>query len=285
MRLSWAARSDIGKVRSLNEDSVVAEPGLFAVADGMGGHAAGDVASQLVAEHVRARRADVPLSLDALGELVTTANTAVRAEAARAGTHGMGTTLVAAMLVDNAGSESIVVVNVGDSRCYVHDENGLRAITRDHSVVQELIDARTISPEEARLHPSRNVVTRAIGADEHVAPDYVVLEPAARQRLLLCSDGVSGQLEPEDLDEILKECAAPDAAVEAIIDRVLEGRAPDNATAIVVDVEWSGLGASASEETGPRPDAADEITAPLPLRTAVAARPGSDQPIIDEVPS
>jgi len=262
VRLAWAARTDVGKVRRLNEDSLIAEPGLFAVADGMGGHAAGDVASRLVVEHLQSLSDQVPLPLEAVGELVSVVNATVREHAHVAGTGGMGTTLVAAMLVDNAGAESIVVVNVGDSRCYVHDADGFRVLTHDHSVVQELVDAGAISAEEARSHPERNVVTRAIGADDHVVPDYVVLECAANQRLLLCSDGVSGQLDEAVLGDVL--AGAPDAAqaVEAIIGRVLEGRAPDNATAIVVDVTWSPALLGDIDATGPRPQDDPEITGP-----------------------
>jgi serine/threonine protein phosphatase PrpC len=271
IRLAWAALTEVGKVRRVNEDSLIAEAGLFAVADGMGGHAAGDVASQMVVGQLYALREHVPLPLDSVGELVAVANAEVREHANAAGMHGMGTTLVAAMLVENAGVESIVVVNVGDSRCYVHDSDGLRVLTHDHSLVQELVDAGQISAEEAQRHPDRNVVTRAIGADDHVAPDYVVLAPAARLRLLLCSDGVSGQLEPDFLSSVLADEEDPGSAVDAIIGRVLDGRAPDNATAIVVDIEWDLPSDDDVEITGRRPASEDEITGPRPTRVLPTA--------------
>lgn len=277
VRMSWAARTDVGKLRRLNEDSLVAEPGLYAVADGMGGHAAGDVASRLVVEHLQSLSDRVPLAIESVGELVGVANATVREHAQSAGTTGMGTTLVAAMLVDNAGAESIVVVNVGDSRCYVTDADGFRILTRDHSLVQELVDAGRISADEARHHPEKNVVTRAIGADDHVVPDYIVLPPAPRQRLLLCSDGVSGQVDERYLEEVLGRISDPGAAVDAIIARVLEGRAPDNATAIVLDAEWTDV--VDLEVTDPRLVLDDaEITGPRPTVVVPAVPPLVGEP-------
>lgn len=269
LHLAWAARTDVGKVRQLNEDSLIAEPGLFAIADGMGGHAAGDVASRLVVERFGQLIPQVPLDFGVLSDFVADTNSTVRERAAETGNEGMGTTLVAAVLVDNAGVESIVVVNVGDSRCYVHDDTGLRVLTHDHSVVQELVDAGSITPDEARRHPERNVVTRVIGADDAIVPDYVVVEPAPHLRLLLCSDGVSGEIAPELLASLLADNAGPDDAVDAIIDHVLSGRAPDNVTAIVVDVDWIDARSDAFEITAPRPSPADADTAPRPVRGEV----------------
>lgn len=266
VRLAWAARTDVGKVRRLNEDSLIAEPGLFAIADGMGGHAAGDVASSLVVEQLRALVSAVPLDLDRVASIVAGINAAVREQARSTGNEGMGTTLVAALLVDNAGSDSIVVVNVGDSRCYSYDEAGLRVLTHDHSVVQELVDAGEISAEDARSHPERNVVTRAIGADDLVVPDYVVVEPAPHQRLLLCSDGVSGQVSHEFLRDVMATSPDPAAAIDAIFDHVLGGGAPDNATAIVIDVGWVGQFIDPIEITAPRPSLVDAVTGPRPNR-------------------
>ncbi|MFT3852160.1 MAG: protein phosphatase 2C domain-containing protein [Ilumatobacteraceae bacterium] len=291
-------------MRRHNEDSLIAEAGLFAVADGMGGHAAGDVASRMVVEQLHQLHGEVPIPLAAVGDLVVLANAAVRERAAEAGTTGMGTTLVAVLLVDNAGFDSLVVVNVGDSRCYVQDETGLRVLTRDHSLVQELVDAGRISPEEARHHPDRNVVTRAIGVDEHVLPDFVVLERSARQRLLLCSDGVSGQVDHGFLASVLGGSGDPAEAVEAIVGRVLEGRAPDNATAIVVDVEWDETLAGSGEITGPRPEREADRTGPRPVsavpvvavpdasgvpvagdqQQGSSASPSRSTPLITEVP-
>ncbi len=265
VHLAWAARTDVGKARHLNEDSLIAEPGLFAIADGMGGKAAGDIASAMVVEHLAGVAPRVPLPLDVVAELVASANSAVRERAAATGNEGMGTTLVAAVLIDNAGLDSILVVNVGDSRCYLYEQRGMRALTHDHSVVQEMVDAGSLTAEEARRHPDRNVVTRAIGADDVVVPDYVVLEPAAQQRLLLCSDGVSAQVRPEFLTQVLSESPDPHDAVTAIFDRVLEGNAPDNLTAIVVDVEWAEQ-TTETDVTAPRPSLVDAVTGPRPVR-------------------
>ena len=263
--LHWAARSETGHVRSHNEDSLVALPGVFAVADGMGGHEAGDVASRLVAEQLSALAARLPLSFDAVDELIGVANATVRREARELASDLMGTTLVAALLVENAGTESMVVVNVGDSRCYLHDESGMRAMTHDHSLVQEHVDAGRISAVDARHHPDRHVVTRAVGVEEHVVPDFVVLEPVGTQRLLLCSDGVSSQVDEEFLASVLAGDLGPERAVDEIVERVLAGRAPDNATAIVVDIEWAETGSDDdSDVTGPRPSARPAIIERVP---------------------
>jgi len=258
LELVWSAASDVGKVRRLNEDSFLAHPGLFLVADGMGGHAAGDVASEIAVGVFREQLAELPLVPADVERLVTEANRRVRERAEGAGMEGMGTTLVGLALVDNGGAPSLMVFNIGDSRCYSWSAgHELQLITKDHSVVQELIDAGAISVLEASRHPDRNVVTRAIGVDPSAAADFFVLPRASHQRLLLCSDGVSGPLDPELIAECLAEDAAPHEAAAALVARVLQGAATDNATCIVVDVRWADLGGDSS-------DADDDVTGPKP---------------------
>lgn len=253
VRLAWSAATHVGHVRQLNEDSFIAEPGVFAVADGMGGHAAGEVASRLAIDEWATLRDTVPLTAERVAAAVTSANRAVWDHALANSTPGMGTTLVGVALIDNAGEEALVVANVGDSRCYLLEAGELRRVTHDHSVVQELVDNGYISAEAADTHPERNVVTRAIGVEPGVAADFVILTRAPQQRLLLCSDGVSGQLPDDELAGLL--AAAPDAhaAAASLLERVLAGPATDNATLIVIDVEWTRLGhAAADDVTGPR---------------------------------
>jgi serine/threonine protein phosphatase PrpC len=299
LTLAWAARSDVGHVRRINEDALVAEPGLFVVADGMGGHAAGDVASRLATEHIASLRDRLPAELDDVVDTVAVANSEIRREALATGSLGMGTTLVAAVLVQRGEEESIVVVNVGDSRCYLADDEGMRIVTHDHSVVQELLDAGMITADEARSHPERHVVTRALGSTDRVRPDFIVLERRAHQRMLLCSDGVSGQLAHEQLVEAMRLDRDAGAAVDLILDEVLAGAAPDNATAVVVDIHWTSEREDV-EITAPRP--AMDVTGPRPAPTARAvptgmvihavpgveppAPPAEEQPVtpISEVP-
>ena len=165
--LIGGASTHVGNIRSLNEDAYLLDRRVFAVADGMGGHLAGEIASEIVINACAALVADEPLPISAVAEMVAAANESVRRYAKQHGTEGMGTTLVGAALVDNAGVDSLLVFNIGDSRCYVLPEAGrLTQLTVDHSLVQELIDSGELAPEEARGHPERNVVTRAVGIED-----------------------------------------------------------------------------------------------------------------------
>ena len=257
MELAWGAATDVGKVRQLNEDSLLAEAGAFVVADGMGGHQAGDVASRLTVGAVRDMLSEGLPDIGTIGTVVQRANLAVRAHARAAGQEGMGSTFVGAFVVQNADEEAIVVVNVGDSRCYALVDDGVSQITLDHSYVQELVDSGEITAEAAMHHPERNVVTRAIGIEDVVAGDFFMLPTAPRTRLLLCSDGVSGELSLGRMADLLAAVPDPAECAAALIAAVLEGRAGDNATAIVVDVTMLTPHPGVSEEeldvTGPRP--------------------------------
>ena len=287
--------TDVGKVRKVNEDSYLVAPGIVAVADGMGGHRAGDVASRMTIDACAELVTGEPLPIAAVEQLVSKANALVRAHAVEQDSMGMGSTLVGAVLVDNAGEDSLVVFNVGDSRCYATIDDGpLVQLTIDHSVVQEMVDSGEISAEEARSHAHRNVVTRAIGIEDFVAADFVVAPTGDRVRLFFCSDGVSGELSDAEIHRLLLEPGTPEEIASSVIDAVLQGSAKDNATAVVLDVirTVSDLvddqGASADDATGPRPRRIAEEqqisiqTTPRavePLVSKVASRR-----VIDEVP-
>ena len=286
MDIQWGAATDVGKVRRLNEDSYLDVPGAFVVADGMGGHQAGDVASRLTIEAVQVMLSEGLPDVGTIASLVQRANNSVRAHAGSAGQQGMGSTLVGAFVVQNADEESIVIVNVGDSRCYSLVDDLVSQITVDHSLVQELVDAGEIPPEAAATHPERNVVTRAIGIEDVVAGDFFVLPALPFVRLLLCSDGVSGELSADRLGQILATVDDPAEAADALIAAVLEGRAADNATAIVVDVRRTDPPhRSADDEldvTGPRPT----VVLPDPEVTAPLSRfPPPSMPLISRVPA
>ena len=259
LELECGAATDVGKVRRLNEDSYLVTSGACVVADGMGGHQAGDVASRLTIEAVEGLLAEGLPDVSSIGSVVTRANSSVRSHAGSVDREGMGSTLVGAFVVRNADEDSIVVVNVGDSRCYAVVDDVVLQITKDHSHVQELVDAGSISQDAAATHPERNVVTRAIGIEDDVAGDFFVLPSVERMRLLLCSDGVSGELTFDEIASILTSLDDPAEAATALISSVLEGRAADNATAIVVDVRRTLTDAAGSTEaidvTGPRPAA------------------------------
>ncbi len=262
----WAARTDVGKLRQVNEDSFLATPGIFAIADGMGGHHSGDVASQTVVGWLDQRGDQVPIAIERLDTLISEINTEVRAVGVAANGSAMGTTLVAMFWARSDARDVLVVANIGDSRCYITDDEGFRIVTHDHSLVQELVDAGDITRVEAESHPERNVVTRAIGIDDVVAADYVVISPSSGpQRFVLCSDGVSGMLQMQDIQSIACEKADPGAAVDALIEEVLEGPAPDNATVVVVDVEWTPDAVLDDVDiTGPRRQSTEKPDLPPP---------------------
>lgn len=302
IELTWGAATHVGKARRLNEDSYLAQPGAFLVADGMGGHQAGDVASKLIVDAVRDLVSDEVPDISIIGDVVLRANDTVRLHATEAGHEGMGSTLVGAFLVRNADEDSVVIVNVGDSRCYALIDGSLEQVTKDHSHVQELIDSGEISAETAAVHPDRNVVTRAIGIEGSVAGDFFVVPPLARVRLMLCSDGVSSELTDERMAEVLNANDDPSKAASGLIAAVLEGRAGDNATAIVVDVVRASIDPETAEGeitgprrrsgtdtsiTGPRPGSPNvptsAVIADVPIVADVDESPQVNE-VIDDVP-
>jgi PPM family protein phosphatase len=282
MRLTYGAATAVGKVRKLNEDAFLIGEGIVAVADGMGGHKAGEVASQITIEACGALASAEPISLAAIELLIGTANSRVREHALTHDALGMGTTLVGAAIVDNAGESSLLVFNVGDSRCYAIVDGGpMEQLTIDHSVVQEMVDGGEITADEARLHAHRNVVTRAIGIEESVAADFVVAPQGRHVRLLLCSDGVSSEVSDAELSILLREAEGPDEVARAIIAAVLKGVAKDNATAVVLDarVDESEVGIQPTEledATGPRPTRHASLGLEVPT---AAATSGSAEPL------
>lgn len=232
-RQNWAAVSDIGRVRTHNEDAVLAQPPLFVLADGLGGHEAGEVASSIAVETVRdhaPRRADAP----ALARAVKSANRAViRAAREGVGRAGMGTTLTAALV---EGSR-IVLAHVGDSRAYLLHGRDLERLTEDHSMVADLIRRGQLTEAESRVHPNRSVITRALGTDGNMAADTYELQAEPGDRLLLCSDGLTGMLEDTRIAEILGSYRDPGTAAHELIDAANEAGGHDNISVVIVDIE------------------------------------------------
>lgn len=246
MRFRHGEATDVGQVRQVNEDGyLVAEP-LFAVADGMGGHQAGEVASATALETLRMSVSE--LSADALMGGVEQANLEVFRRAAEdSALRGMGTTLCAiGPIVDGAG-ERIAIVNVGDSRIYLHTAAGLTQLTEDHSLVETMVRVGQLTPEQAAAHPKRNVVTRALGIEPTVDVDCWALTPAPGDRLLLCSDGLFGEVDDGTIAEVLTVESDPSVAAGELIRRANEAGGRDNITVLIVDVEPDGpAGATAS---------------------------------------
>ena len=234
LRTRHAALTHVGLKRRLNEDAILALPeaGVWAVSDGMGGHAGGDFASQTVVESIAALPpADPGDRMRGLREAAARAHDAIRAEAARRGANAMGATLVALLLSDR----HFAAFWAGDSRIYRLRGGALEMLTTDHSLVGSLVATGQMSWDEAEDHPQSNVITRAVGVGDELALDKVRGETAAGDRFLLCSDGLTKYARGDTLRRIL--AAAPVETVASdLLDVALAGGAADNVSVIVVDV-------------------------------------------------
>lgn len=245
--LPYAGGSDVGLVRSGNEDAYLISPPLYAVADGLGGHSAGEIASSIAVETLQdtaPRRADAK----ALGRAVRQANTAVitAAEDGR-GRSGMGTTITAAMIEGTR----IAVAHVGDSRAYLLHLGELQQITDDHSMVADMVRRGTLTLEESRHHPNRSVITRALGSDPNLLVDTLEVDAAPGDRLLLCSDGLTSMVEDQLIEQVLGASHTPQQTVDRLIGYALDAGGQDNVTVVVVDIE-RGTDAGTAQDTGSR---------------------------------
>lgn len=264
LHLRYAAISDRGVVRQGNQDSVYAGPHFVAVADGMGGMAAGDLASAIVINTVA--RLDEPPPADSvadeLADTVAEANRAIRRMVADdPGKEGMGTTLTALWF----DGEWFNMVHIGDSRAYRMREGGFEQITVDDTYVQMLVDEGRITAEEAERHPQRSLLLRALGASE-VEPAFQTLKGVAGDRMLLCSDGLTGPVSDADIALTLQSAATPAEAVESLVGQALEAGAPDNVTVLIADVVEADPGEQPPVVAGAAADArlAESDTAVLP---------------------
>lgn len=239
--LSWGARSDVGLVRSHNEDSFLVRAPLFVVSDGMGGHAAGEVASSIAVETINEKAP--PIADDILlGAAVESANTAViQAAEDGLGKPGMGCT-ASCILIENS---KMAVAHVGDSRVYLLRHGTLVRITHDHSFVEELVDSGQITPDEARTHPSRSIITRALGSDPDMYADHFSLEVMRGDRIILCSDGLTSMIPDSELESVAVSSATAQQAADNLVSAALTAGGSDNITVIVVDVLDDGAAAEA----------------------------------------
>lgn len=230
--ISFGSRTDIGYVRDHNEDSLIIIPPLFAVADGIGGHEAGEIASEITVNTL-AELAPSHLDAEGLTAAVEAANyNVMKAPRQGIGRDGMGTTLTAAMLE----GERLLIAQVGDSRAYLLHKGHLQQITRDHSLMADLIEAGQITPEEARVHPNRSVITRAIGSDIHMRPDIYELNVDAGDRILLCSDGLSSMISNNAIESIMRRQSDAQHCADELVTAALENGGADNVTVVVADV-------------------------------------------------
>ena len=227
----YAANSNVGCVREHNEDSFIAHSPLFVVADGMGGHEAGEVASEIAVNAISKHAPKVP-DANQLSFAVQEANREIlNASAKGIGKPGMGTTVTAAVVFE----QQLLIAQVGDSRAYLLHNGRLQRLTRDHSLVADLVAQGSITEEEARVHPQRSVITRALGSEPNVEPDIYILQLDKDDRILLCSDGLSSMIYDTKIEAILQDYKDVNTCCDELINAALKAGGLDNITAIVID--------------------------------------------------
>ena len=234
--LMWGARSDVGCIRSHNEDSYLVQSPLFCVCDGMGGHAAGEVASSIAVETI-SKMAPSTADPESLASAVEAANSAI-IEAAQngVGKPGMGCTATAAYI----DGTTLAIAHVGDSRAYLLHDGTLIRVTRDHSYVEELVDAGEITADEARVHPSRSVITRALGSDPSMYADHFQINVEEGDRLILCSDGLSSMIQDSEIESISVQSTTAQICADNLVDAALAAGGSDNVTVVAVDIVDDG---------------------------------------------
>jgi serine/threonine protein phosphatase PrpC len=236
-QLQAGAATDVGRVRQINEDRYLADERLFAVADGVGGHQAGEVASQTSVETLLRTFTEGEHTTEGLITAAEAANQAVwqLAQASRE-KRGMGTTLTALALVSEGGDEQLALINVGDSRAYLLQQGELIQLTEDHSLVEELVRDGKLTPAEAQVHPQRSIITRALGMEPQIEVDSWEIIPYTGDRILLCSDGLTNELSDERIASTLRQLADPQEAAHDLVRQARAAGGSDNITVVIVDV-------------------------------------------------
>ena len=230
--------SHVGRVRSHNEDAVVTGNRVFAVADGMGGHAAGEVASGIAVDALTELDGLPPARPEDVAAALHTANERMlAAQAGHSGQRGMGTTVTGVALLERDTEFEWLVFNIGDSRAYRFAADRLVQVSKDHSEVQSLLDAGIIDADEVADHPLRNVITRSMGSDPAPEADVWVLPVRAGERFVLCSDGLSGELDDRDIQRIVAGTDDPQATAERLVAAAVEAGGHDNVSVVVVAVD------------------------------------------------
>lgn len=242
MRPVVGAKSDVGRVRDGNEDSFLLQEPYFAVADGMGGHLAGDVASRIAVQTISEHTDDGSAGPEGLERAVKDANAAIYSKASSdPSLHGMGTTCTLA-LVDGS---NLHIAHVGDSRAYLLRNDDISLLTEDHTLVGRMVKEGRLQPEEAERHPQRSIITRALGVDAEVEVDLLTIPVEIGDRVLLCSDGLTSMISAETIHEILSRNKDPQTAVEKLIEAANEAGGEDNITAVLLAFEEEGGGVAA----------------------------------------
>ncbi|MDR2895268.1 MAG: serine/threonine-protein phosphatase [Propionibacteriaceae bacterium] len=233
LKLDVASDSLAGPHRRTNEDSVLAKAPVFIVADGMGGHDAGDLASALVVEQLAKLPTDP--TIEGVQEVFHQTRSLIDALPGRRGQYAAGTTVSGVILIDQGGQPYWLVINLGDSRTYRLTDGQVTQVSVDHSEVQAMIDAGQLTPEGARSHQRRNVVTRILGAGTDEVPDYWLIPVAAKERWMVCSDGVTAELPQTVIESIVAAGDSPTNTVTALVTSALAAGGHDNISVIVLD--------------------------------------------------
>jgi protein phosphatase len=274
MKVRVGVRTDVGRVRERNEDSYLIREPLFAVADGMGGHLGGDVASSMVVDALENAEVEADQPLGPLVELIKKANQDIleRGDADQ-GLKGMGTTLTA-VVTDN---DKLYLAHIGDSRAYLLRDGRLQRLTRDHTLVERMVEEGRLEPDQARHHPQRNILTRTLGNDEDVEVDDLTVDPIQPgDRVLLCTDGLSGMVDDEQIERVLVGESDPQRACDRLIELAIEAGGEDNVTVVVLDlVDDSGRGPKARAAEATR-------SAPAGAGAEAGTDGDADEPVADE---
>jgi protein phosphatase len=273
LRMTFGARTDVGRRRPVNEDSLLVGFPVFLVADGMGGHEAGDLASASVVEQFRDLVGRDDLTSRDVADTIDRAHVSVKSIAP--GTRrGAGSTVSGVAVVDQAGRPHWLIFNLGDSRAYRFAGDVLEQLTTDHSVVQDLVDQGTISRAEMSTYPGHNVITRAVGAPESET-DFWLLPIVTGERLLLCTDGLTNEVSDDEILRVLAKDLDPQAAADALVGLALAGGGRDNVTAVVLDVVAGGIRSGSDQET-----AVGSVAGPV----AASVTPAPDPVTLDTAP-
>ncbi len=267
-----AAKTDVGRVRQGNEDSYLVQEPLFAVADGMGGHLGGEVASATAVEAITSGTdRSMPHDPSDLAAIVRAANAAIWDKANQdPELRGMGTTCTVALIQDG----SLHIAHVGDSRAYLLRSGDLTQLTEDHTLVSRMVQEGRLAPEEAERHPQRSIITRALGADSDVTVDEITMPLAEGDRILLCSDGLTSMIDAGSVHDVLSRQPNPEAAVDELVELALDAGGEDNVTVVLIDIADDGAASAASgaqrrSEAKREPTEPDAIAAPAAVDTGV----------------
>lgn len=235
IRISWSAVTNVGLKRKNNEDSYLARAPIFAVADGMGGHLSGDLASAAVVSRLDEAVPSYFAAPQVIEQGLENASADIELIAGDSEL-GVGTTVTGALLTMHDGAPSFAIFNIGDSRVYRFEKNSLKQVTRDHSLVQEMVDSGTISKAQALKHPDGNIITRAVGFRSQTTPDFWMVPAKPGLRLLACSDGLTGELDDKRIRLHLAAKLSTAETASSLVDAALASGGRDNITVVVIDV-------------------------------------------------